>query len=187
MKKSPMLVMLLLFASLFVFSGITDAQQITDDLKYPKLTTSLQNYRDAYGEFPTNWVTTIIQNVPHEFVSGPETGGTTGTTVDRYVFVAPTKMQILDARLIVTTVQTGTGNRPIPSLVGITTTDTTVIALADTVELSGAIGNVHTLVVDTDNNTVEENTKLALRYQTPSATITVPIQGKLQAVWKSVP
>lgn len=187
MKKSPMFVMLILFASLLMFSGITDAQQISDDLKYPKLTTALQNYRDASGEFPTAWVTTLIQNAPHLFVSPPEVGGATNTTVDRYLFVAPTKLQILEAKLILTTVQTGTGNRPIPSLVGITTTDTTVIALADTIELSGAIGDVHEVVLNTSNVVVADGTKLALRYKTPAQTITIPIQGKLQAVWKSVP
>lgn len=183
-KNSPL--MMFIFTSLIMFSGL-NAQQITDDLKYPKLTTAQQNYRDASGEFPTAWVTTILQNAPHLFVSSVEVGGATSTTVDRYVAVAPTKLQVLEAKLIITKVQTGTGNRPIPSFVGITATDTTVIALGDTIELAGAIGDVYTLTVTTANATVADDTKLCLRYKTPAQTITVPIEGKLEYVWKSVP
>ena len=123
----------------------------------------------------------ILQHLSFNQVTANLAAGATGATVDDYVFVAPTKLTITNAKFIKTVVQTGSGNTPVVSL----RAGANEVGNSGAIQLAGAVGDVAPLTLDPAQVVIAKDTKLIFRIVNPSATITVALAGKLQIEWEA--
>lgn len=151
-------------------------------MKFPKITSEMKTFRDSKDNLNTGALMDYMAELPIPFGSDNVAGGASNSNADHYVFVAPTKCQILDAKFIVDTPNVGTGNTPVVSL----RAGSTEIAVSEAIALSGSKGDVEALVIDADNAVVEAGTAVYLRVATPESTVGTAIKGRLQAYFKSV-
>ena len=153
-------------------------------MTFPALTDAQVQQLDFNNANNSLLALSLLQNLPVVQVTDIITAGATDTTVDDYVFVAPCKLQILDAQFITTTVQTGAGNTPTVSLRAGAANE---VGNTGAISLGGAVGDAAELTLDPTKTTVAAGTKLVLRAVNPAGTITVPLAGKLQFIWNAIP
>jgi hypothetical protein len=149
-------------------------------VKFPVLTDAQVAEVDFFNNHNAMRALDVLQNLPYVLVSGILAAGATGDTTNEHVFVAPVKGEILEVKFIMTTVQTGTSNTPVVKLMN----GTAEVGASAAIALSGAIGDVASVVLDTAEVDFAAGDKLIFRIVNPTATITVAIQGKLQIIWK---
>lgn len=151
---------------------------------YPKITTEMVSQKDFYNN-PANVASAMeyLKDLSFNHVSQDVTAGASGATVTEYAFVAPTKLQIVEAKFLVVTPQVGTGNTPVVKLqVG-----SDDIAASAAIALSGSAGDVKPLVVDQDKKVIAAGSVIKLAIVNPAGTITTALKGKFQFAWNSIP
>ena len=149
-------------------------------LQFPLLTDAQVQAKDFMNGNDTASLA-ILQNLPYVNVSAALAAGATGATTNEHIFLAPCKLEILEAKFITTVVNTGTSNEPEVKLLA----DAAIVGVSGAIVLAGAaVGDVATLTLDAAEVVVEAGTKLILRIVNPTATITTPLTGKLQFIWK---
>ncbi len=151
-------------------------------MKFPALTDEQVQAKDLFNNHNALLALDLLANLPYVGMSEEITAGASEATVNKYVLIAPTKGEVLDAKFITTTVQTGTGNTPTISLVN----GSDVVATKADLALGGSIGDVTALTIDAEKKTFEAGDKLVLSVINPAGTITVALKGKLQLIWRAV-
>lgn len=139
-------------------------------------------FRD-FSEQPIPKLVSILSKLSFNNVSDPVTGGSTGTNVDKYFFVAPCKMIVTKATFIVDVANVGADNTPAVSL----REGSNQVGISAAIALSGAAGDVHNVVLDPAKVEIAKGAKLFVRVATPSATISTALVGKLQIEWNAIP
>lgn len=147
---------------------------------FPQITDAKVQSKDFMNQNDAQLALFHLQNLPYITVSAEVTGGASGSTVNDFIFVAPVKGEVVDAKFIKTQVNVGTDNTPVVKLVN----GSNVVAETAAVALSGAIGDVHALTLDSAKVALAAGDKLVFRIVTPSATVTTALKGKLQIMWK---
>lgn len=150
-------------------------------VQFPLLTDAQVEAKDFMNNGDAVTALHLLQNLPYVNVSSALAAGATGVTTNEHIFVAPCKMVILEAKFITTVINTGSGNEPEVKLLA----GSAVVGVSGAIVLAGAaVGDVATLTLDADEVEIAAGTKLILRIVNPSATITTPLTGKLQFIWK---
>jgi len=151
---------------------------------YPKITTEMVSQKDFYNN-PANVAAAMeyLKDLSFNHVSQDVTAGASGATVTEYAFVAPTKLQIVEAKFLVVTPQVGADNTPVVKLqVG-----SDDIAASAAIALGGSAGDVKPLVVDQDKKVIAAGSVIKLAIVNPAGTITTALKGKFQFAWNSIP
>jgi len=149
--------------------------------QFPLLTNAQVLAKDFMNQGDTVKALDLLQNLPYVNVSAALAAGATGVTTNEHIFVAPCKLEILEAKFITTAVNTGTSNEPEVKLLA----GTDIVGVSGAIVLAGAaVGDVATLTLDAAEVVIAAGTKLILRIVNPTATITTPLTGKLQFIWK---
>lgn len=127
---------------------------------------------------------TALKELSFNNVSSELAAGATGVTTNDLVFVMPTKGKLTSVKFIKTSVNTGADNTPVVSLRNLTTNEE--IGTTAAIALGGAVGDVHSLTLNTAKVELPAGTVLQLRIVNPTATITTALKGKSQIEWHSV-
>jgi len=150
-------------------------------VQFPLLTNAEVQAKDFMNQGDITKALDLLQNLPYVNVSSALAAGATGVTVNEHIFVAPCKMEVLQAKFITTAVNTGSGNEPVVKLMA----GTDEVGASGAVVVAGAaIGDVASLTLDSAKVVVASGGKLILRIVNPGGTITTPLTGKLQFIWK---
>lgn len=149
---------------------------------FPQITDAKVQAKDFMNQSDAQLALYHLQNLPYVIVSDESAGGASDSTTNDYIFVAPCKGEILKADFWKTVVNTGTGNTPVVKLVN----GSNVVGETAAIALSGAIGDVHALTLDSAKVSFAAGDKLVFRIVTPASTVSAALKGKLQFIWKPV-
>jgi hypothetical protein len=152
-------------------------------VKFPQISNAQATQKGFFNEANMAMAIDHLQNLPYVMVTAELAGGASGATTNDYVFTAPCKGEVLEVKFIKTVVNTGSSNEPVVKLMN----GSNEVAASAAIALSGgAVGDVHSLVLDATKVALAAGDKLIHRIVTPSATVTVALKGKLQIIWKPV-
>jgi hypothetical protein len=121
----------------------------------------------------------LLAEFSQDVISDTLVAGATGVTVSAFAFKMPVRGKLISAKAITQVVQTGSGNTPVVQVLK----GTTVIAASGAIALAGAIGDGNNIVVDSTKQILEEGDVVNVAIVNPTATITVPMQVKVQIEW----
>jgi hypothetical protein len=124
----------------------------------------------------------LLQRLPYVVVTDIAVAGASDATAAKPAFIMPCKGEILEAKFIITKVQTGSGNTPAVRLVHGATP--TVVGTSAAIALSGAIGDAKNIVLDAAKTELAAGTVVVVDIVNPAGTITVALEGKFQITWK---
>ena len=146
-------------------------------MPYPKINTSLQAQQDTWGQFNAVNVAQLLANFSVNAKTGILTGGTSGTTVTDYTFIAPDDIRITKVQAIVVTPNVGASNTPtIEVLNGGTVVASSVVAL------SHSAGDVAAFTLNTTdaNLLIPRGTVVTTSIVTPASTVTTALETVVQ-------
>src|SRR5574337_827312 len=143
---------------------------------YPKLNQTQVDNFDVWGKF-NEGIATILQKFSTNLVSPLLTGGSTGTTVTEYFFVAPDDIRVTGMKVLVDTPNTGSSNTPDVNI----NNGATKVATAAAIAVTHSAGDVVTGTLNaTDANLlVPKGTVLTITVVTPSSTVSTALKAKV--------